>query len=282
MPGANLQPPRRIVQPLANPQQPDCRDRAMTSGKAKSPELPRYRVLPAGDTALVVEFGTGIDRRLSALVLALARRLDEAPLNGMVETVPTLRSLMVYYDPLLLPAAVLLAHIDQIMQTLDPSERAGRSWRLPVCYDSRVAPDLEEVAARTGLGPAAVIERHSTATYHVYMLGFLPGQAYMGELPRELVLPRRETPRLQIPPGSLAIATSMTCIFPLATPCGWHVIGRCPVPLWENQPQPRALLAPGDCVNFRPVSLAEYEHLLASASEPAPPSATGTDHGAAA
>jgi allophanate hydrolase subunit 1 len=101
------------------------------------------------------------------------------------------------------------------------------------------------------------------------MLGFLPGQAYMGDLPPELALPRRKTPRLQIPPGALAVATKMTCIFPRNTPCGWHLIGRSPVPLWRNAPHPHALLTPGDKVTFTPVSLREYEAMIARALDDA-------------
>jgi KipI family sensor histidine kinase inhibitor len=152
------------------------------------------------------------------------------------------------------------------MQHLQIAEEGGRSWRLPVCYDARVAPDLAEVASRTGLSPSQVVDRHSSATYHVYMLGFLPGQAYMGDLSSELALARRETPRPKIAAGSLAIAATMTCIFPLETPCGWHLIGRSPVPLWVTRPVAGALLAPGDQVTFAPVSLREYEALLAEAA----------------
>ena len=231
--------------------------------------MPQYKVLPAGDTALAVEFGDSIDRGLSAWVLALARRIDDEHLMGVVETVPTFRSLMVYYDPLVLPAASLVAHIELMMRDLKVCELPGRMWSLPVCYDRTLGPDLEEVAARTGLSPQQVVERHSSINYHVYMLAFLPGQAYMGDLPAELALERRETPRLRIPPGSLAIAATMTCIFPLETPCGWHVIGRSPVALWQTRPQPRALLAPGDKVTLRPVSLREFEELLAKPPESA-------------
>jgi KipI family sensor histidine kinase inhibitor len=231
--------------------------------------VPKYRVLPAGDTALTVEFGDRIDRRLSAWVLGLARRMDAERIEGVIETVPTFRSLMVYYDPLVLPATSLLAHVDRIMRDLKVGELPGRTWSLPVCYDRTLAPDLDEVAARTGLAPQQVIERHSSVLYHVYMLGFLPGQAYMGDLPAELALARRATPRPKIPPGSLAIAATMTCIFPLETPCGWHIIGRSPVPLWQPGPQPRALLAPGDKVLFRAVALSEYEELLANPADSA-------------
>lgn len=231
--------------------------------------MPEYKILPAGDTALIVEFGEGIDRRLSRLVLALDQRLGDArihgKIDGVIETVPTFRSLMVYYDPLMLPPASLTSYIDELMKDLRLTEQAGRVWRLPVCYDRSLAPDLAEVATRTNLSPAQVIERHSAVTYHVYMLGFLPGQAYMGDVPAELSLPRRETPRLKIPAGSLALAMTMTCIFPLESPCGWHLIGRSPIPLWDGRPGAGALLSPGDQVNFTPVSLREYEDLLAKA-----------------
>jgi inhibitor of KinA len=227
-----------------------------------------YRLLPAGDTALSVEFGQVVDRELSGLVLALARRVADAEIAGIVECVPTFRSLMVYYDPLLLPYATLTARIGKLAQGLRSTEAAGRSWRLPVCYDTSVAPDLAEVATRTNLTPAQVVERHSAPAYHVYMLGFLPGQPYLGDVPPELALPRRQSPRMKIPAGSVAIAMTMTCIFPAETPCGWHLIGRCPVPLWDlKRGASRPLLQPGDKVGFAPVSLREYEDLLARAAD---------------
>jgi inhibitor of KinA len=229
--------------------------------------MPEYRLLPAGDTALVIEFGDQIDRELNMWVLALDRRLRQAQIEGIVDCVPTFRSLLVHYDPLLLPAATLMARIDDLMPGLQMTEAAGRVWHLPACYDASLAPDLEHVAARIGISPARVIERHSAVTYHVYMLGFLPGQAYMGDLPQELALPRRECPRMRVPAGSLAIATTMTCIFPMETPCGWHLIGRSPVRLWERTLGSEALLAPGDKVTFSPISLREYEDLAARAAE---------------
>jgi KipI family sensor histidine kinase inhibitor len=232
--------------------------------------MSEYKLLHAGDTALVVEFGQGIDRRLNAKVLALAHRIAQSvaagSLDGIVETVPTFRSLMIYYDPLVLNHAALAARIEELIRDLQPRMKAGRVWQLPVCYDPHVAPDLEDVARRTGLTPAEVVDRHSTETYHVYMLGFLPGQAYMGDLPPRLDLPRRAAPRLSIPAGSLAIAMNMTCIFPLQSPCGWHLIGRSPVPLWDGDAG-EALLAPGDQVRFAPVSLREFDELCAKAAD---------------
>jgi inhibitor of KinA len=134
--------------------------------------MPPYKVLTAGDTGLVIEFGDGVDRQLSTWVLALARRLNEARLEGITETVPTFRSLMVYYDPIALASTALVARIVELMEGVRTSESAGRLWQLPVCYDCELAPDLGDVAARTGLTCAAVVERHAAVVYHVYMLGW--------------------------------------------------------------------------------------------------------------
>jgi inhibitor of KinA len=229
-----------------------------------------YQLLPAGDTAVSVEFGDRIDRQLSGRVLALAQSLNDSKIDGVIECVPTFRSLLISYDPLRLPYAALAARIAALLQGLRADgggSATGRVWRLPACYHDSVAPDLAEVAARTKLTPAEVVERHSAVAYHVYMLGFLPGQPYMGDVPTELALPRRQSPRLKIPPGSIAIAMTMTCIFPEETPCGWHLIGRCPVPLWDLRHGASApLLRPGDQVSFEPVSLRDYEGLLAKAA----------------
>lgn len=228
--------------------------------------MSEYRVLPAGDTALVVEFGDQIDRKVSSAVLALARRMSDAQIEGVVETVPTFRSLMVHYDPLVLPTPLLIERIGELAQGLQAVPPSGRRWRLPACYDPCIAPDLDDVAARTGLTPSQVVECHSSTTYHVYMIGFMPGMAYLGDVPDVLRLPRRSTPRLKVPAGSLAIATMMSCVYPLDTPAGWHLIGRSPVPFLQRRPRPSALLAPGDIVSFTPVSLPEYEDLFAKAA----------------
>jgi len=228
--------------------------------------MPGYRVLPAGDTALVVEFGEHIEQKLSTWVLALARRLDQTRINGVIEIVPTIRSLIVHYEPLALSASSLTSRIVELMNGLPSPDGVGRHWHLPACYDSRIAPDLDSVAARTGLSPAQVIERHSGTTYHVYMLGFLPGMAYLGDVAPELALPRMPTPRLKVPAGSLAIATTLTCVYPVDTPAGWHLIGRSPIPFFERHPTVRTLLSPGDKVTFTPVSLREFEELAMKAA----------------
>ncbi|MGA8614931.1 MAG: 5-oxoprolinase subunit PxpB [Xanthobacteraceae bacterium] len=229
--------------------------------------MPEFRVLPAGDTALVVEFGDHIDRRLSTWVLALARRLDEAHVNGVVETVPTIRSLIVHYDPLTLSADSLKERIAELMRGLHVTGETVRHWQLPVCYDREIAPDLESIAERAGLSPAQLVELHIATDFHVYMLGFLPGMAYLGDLPPVLsTFPRMPTPRMKVPAGSLGIANTLTCIYPVDTPAGWHLIGRSPVPLFTRRPEVTTLLQPGDKVTFTPVSMREYEALMAKAA----------------
>jgi KipI family sensor histidine kinase inhibitor len=229
-----------------------------------------YRILTAGDTGIVVEFGDSIDRGLNAIVLALARRLDESRLPGLIETIPTFRSLTVFYESAVLSRAALEVHIAAMVHELTTAPKGGRRWHLPVCYDPEMAPDISDVATRTGLTPAQVVERHSGVTYHVYMLGFLPGLAYMGDVPPELVLPRLVSPRQRIPAGMLGIAMAMSLIMPRETPSGLNLIGRSPVAMWRRSDKSGAgestLLTPGDNVIYQPISLREYEVLAAKAA----------------
>jgi inhibitor of KinA len=235
-----------------------------------------YNVLPAGDTALVVDFGSRVDLNVSAKVLALAQRLNDLKIDGVIETVPTIRSLSIYYEPLTISAIRIEQQVADILEHLEEAPVAGRTCDIPVCYDPEVAPDLEHVASQCNLDLAQVIEIHSGCTYHVYMLGFLPGLAYLGDLPQKLSLPRRTTPRPRVPAGSLGIGGTLTCIYPMATPCGWHVIGRSPTPLWDITVTKGALLRAGDNVRFKPMSLREYERACSDADVAI--SQTGTNH----
>ncbi|MBL8424722.1 MAG: 5-oxoprolinase subunit PxpB [Candidatus Accumulibacter phosphatis] len=241
------------------------------------------RILDAGDTALTIEFGDGVDRRLlaavAALDAALAQAVEDGRLPGIVETVPTFRSLTVIYDPL----RTTRAAIEPVIRSLIDASSAARSparrqWRLPVCYGDQSAdcgPDLDELAAACGLTPAEVIRLHSTGTYEVYMLGFLPGFAFMGDLPAVLARPRRSEPRVRVPAGSVATAGTLTAIYPWESPGGWHLIGSCPVPLFSAAWPQAALLRPGDRVSFREVEVGEYRALAAeltgAGNSPLPP-----------
>ncbi|GAC1331977.1 MAG: 5-oxoprolinase subunit PxpB [Beijerinckiaceae bacterium] len=219
------------------------------------------RFLPSGDTALVVEFGDHIERALSERVLRLAQRLKDAKLEGIVETVPTFRSLLVHYDPLVTSGAVLEAAIAGHLEDAGAERQPMRLWHIPVCYESRFAPDLDEVAERTKLSTQEVIARHSGTQYLVYVVGFAAAFPYMGDLPPELVLPRRADPRVRVPGGSVAMATTLTGIYPLDIPGGWHLIGATPISVFNPSWERPALLKPGDGARFEPVSYAEYERV---------------------
>lgn len=222
------------------------------------------RFAPQGDAALVVAFGDRIDLAINARVMALAEALRTAPIPGVTETVPSFRSLLIHYDPLQLGFADLVAHVRRLVAGLKGAQQHARRITIPACYEGDLAPDLAEVAALTGLTPEEVVRLHAGVEHHVYMLGFLPGLPYMGHLPERLHLPRLATPRLRVPPRSLAIATDLTVIYPLESPGGWRLIGAVPVDLFDIRADPPALLRPGDRVRFRPVARGAFDELRAA------------------
>jgi inhibitor of KinA len=211
------------------------------------------RFLPVGDRALTIEFGDRIDRGLSREVLHLDHIIRAAAPQGVVETVPTFRALLVHYDPLVTSRADLESAITGLTGDDKDGAAPARLWRIPACYEGEFAPDLGDVAQSTGLAPAEIVALHSGVRYHVYMLGFLPGFPYMGDLPPQLALPRRANPRVRVPPGSVAIATTLTAIYPFESPGGWHLIGATPIGLFDPAGDPPALLAAGDGVEFDPI-----------------------------
>jgi KipI family sensor histidine kinase inhibitor len=222
------------------------------------------RFLPAGDTALVVEFGNRIDRSLSERVLRLGERIRESRLAGVTETVATFRSLLVHYDPLATSAAALREGIANLLDDRAADARPRRRFLVPACYEPECAPDLDEVASRSGLSREQVIAAHSGQDYHVYSIGFLPGYAYMGDVVPQLALPRRTDPRVRVPPGSIAIAAGMTGIYPIESPGGWHLIGATAVKLFDPGWEEPSLFRPGDAVRFVPVSRDAYERARAA------------------
>jgi inhibitor of KinA len=221
-----------------------------------------FRILDAGDAALTIEFGSIIDPALlaevNALDAAVLRRKQAGELPGVIETMPTFRSLTVFFDPLVTDRDAVLATLQPLIAAAEHgSTTDGRHWRLPVCYEGEAAPDLAEVAGAIGIGEDEVVALHSGAEYLVYMIGFLPGFPFMGDLPAPLRLPRRAQPRVRVPAGSVAIATGLTAIYPWESPGGWHLLGRCPVPLFDARRTSPSLLAAGDRVRFVPVSAQE-------------------------
>lgn len=224
------------------------------------------RFLPAGDTALVVELGDSVDREVNRRVMRLHHLIEAEPPEGLAESVPTFRSLMLHYDPLATSQAALRASVEPLLADLAGTEaEAPRVWGFPTCYEGELAPDLADVAERTGLSTDEVVRLHAGTRYYVYMLGAFPGFGFLGELPEALSLPRRTSPRIRVPAGSVAITGQLTAIYPLETPGGWNLIGRTPVPLFDTARDPPAALLPGDGIEFQPIGRTRYDELLEEA-----------------
>lgn len=226
------------------------------------------RLLPAGDTALVVELGDGVDRAINARVRALDRAVTAAVIPGVIETLPTNRSLLVMYEPLVLPHGDLVRALKALLAALpdEPEDTAGRGWIIPVVYGGSFGVDLDDAAAALGLGADEVVARHAAREYRVFMIGFQPGFSYLGALDPSLAISRRDAPRPLIPAGTVSIAGSQTVINSVAAPSGWMLIGRTPVRLFDLRRADPFLLAPGDRVRFRPVPAPAWDALEARAA----------------
>jgi inhibitor of KinA len=217
------------------------------------------RITAAGDSALVVEFDTtgsfnnepNVD--VNARAIALASEVRTAAIEGILDVVPTMHTVGVYFDALKLDAPGLAARLRQAADRFIPEaalEEAGPLHRIPVQYGGAFGPDLADVASMAGLSEQAVVSQHSSPVYRVFMLGFSPGFAYMGPVEASIAVPRRATPRTVVPVGSVAIAGRLTGVYPSESPGGWQLIGRTPVrPFDLNRAQP-FLFKAGDRVQF--------------------------------
>ena len=222
------------------------------------------RFLLSADMAVTVEFGDHIDRVVSEKVLHLDALTRVAKLPGVVETVPTFRSLTVHYDPLVTSPAALIPQLEKLAGDARVETRSSRLWRVPASYAMDHAPDLDDVARRTGLSIDEIVCLHTGMRFHVYMLGFAPGYPYMGDLPQSMVLPRRTDPRTRVPAGSIAIATTLTAVYPVESPGGWHLIGATPIRLFDPGSSHPALFAPGDAVRFEQIGVREFDAIRAA------------------
>ncbi len=226
------------------------------------------RYLSCGDTAFTVEFGNAISPQINGQVMALHGAIGAAKasgdLPGVVETVPTMRSLMVAYDPLATTRAELQPQIDALIAGGLSAGMKTRQVTIPCCYDDPdFAPDLAEVAERSKKTPEQVIAAHIASTFKVYVLGFMPGLAYVAGLDQALYLPRRSQPRVRVPRSSVAIAMDMTTIYPFESPGGWHLIGRTPLWMFDQRREQPVFLAPGDSLRFQRVDRATYDRISA-------------------
>lgn len=210
---------------------------------------------PLGDGAIALKFGEGISEKLSETVVARAREIAATEIMGVTDVVPSYATLTVFYDPAMIGYDDIRRRIVSVLaegesgQTAPPVAQPT-THRIHVVYDGE---DLDEVASRTGLSREDVIAFHCQVEYRVFVTGFVPGFAYLGVLDERLSLPRRESPRKRVPPGSVAIAERQTGIYPASTPGGWHLIGTTVERLFDANRLPPSLLQVGDRVRFEPI-----------------------------
>src|SRR5260221_1013004 len=224
------------------------------------------RYLSCGDTAFSVEFGNEISPEINGRVMALHAAIAQATgageLSGVIETVPSMRSLMVSYDPMATSRAKLEPDIQALIARGLPIGKVGRRVTIPCCYDDpEFAPDLADVAKRTGKTEEEVITGHLGSPFKVYVLGFMPGLAYIAGLDQSLYLPRRSQPRVRVPRSSVAIAMDMTTIYPFESPGGWHLIGRTPLWMFHQPREQPVFLAPGDALSFQRIDRKSFDRI---------------------
>ena len=217
------------------------------------------RFQPASDQSLLVYFGQQITVDANQRVRKLLQLLESEPVEGVRNLHPAYCSLLVKFDVLKLTHAQLETILRRYLDRLDAISLAEpRHLEIPVCYGGEFGPDLDDVAALHEMTPAEVVELHSSVTYTVYFLGFVPGYPYLGELPTALATPRLATPRRHVPAGSVAIGGNQTGVYPFATPGGWRLIGRTPVAMFRPDRASMSLLSIGDRVRFVPISSAQF------------------------
>ena len=223
--------------------------------------MPAIRILDCGEQAMVVEFGSTIDPNVNARVHRLARLLTDAIPERVLEVVPTYRSLMIFFDPLVISRKALQAEIAKLVPTVEqigPASGMSRVFTVPVTYGGEFGPDLEFVARHNGVTEDEVVAIHTATPLRIYMLGFTPGFPYLGGLSERIAAPRLDVPRVKVPAGSVGIAGTQTGIYPMQSPGGWQLIGRTPLRIFDPQAERPFLFAPSDYVQFAAIHAEEF------------------------
>jgi inhibitor of KinA len=233
-----------------------------------------YSLRPLGDHAVVIQLGKSIQHETHEMVKAVTTFFENRTIDWLVEFIPAFTTVTLYYDPIkiieshkpfqnTLPYTIVCSEIEHMLSQLTTLEQSdSRIVDIPVCYGGEFGPDLEEVANHNHMSTEEVITKHSNGDYLVYMIGFAPGFPYIGGMSPEIATPRRESPRLKIPAGSVGIAGEQTGVYPIETPGGWQLIGRTPLKLFKpNNDDSPSLLKAGDRIRFTPISFEEYKAL---------------------
>jgi KipI family sensor histidine kinase inhibitor len=227
------------------------------------------RIAPAGDEALVVDFPAVISREVNRHVRKLFRALSKAGPAEVRDVVPSYRSLLVYYDSNAVWFENLAERIREIHRVATSTGTPARRWTIPVCYGQDCRDDLDDLADRLKMAVDAVVCAHSRPTYMVYMIGFSPGFAYLGELPPELEIARKAVPAAQVPANAIQIGGRQTAVSSMPMPSGWYVVGRSPVAMFDPARDRPFLLEGGDLVSFEPTTTADFDRLSGLAARKA-------------
>lgn len=220
------------------------------------------RYLVSGDSAVCVEFGNEISPEINRKIRAFKIALEKEQIEGIVETVPTYRSLLVVYEPETVSFGELTKRFDEVMKHIGSIRiPLPTVVEIPVLYGGEMGPDLEFVAEHNHMTPDEVIRLHTSEEYLIYMLGFIAGFPYLGGMNKKIATPRLKSPRVKIEGGSVGIAGEQTGIYPVASPGGWQLIGRTPVKLYDADREKPVLLEAGQYIKFRPVTEEEYKEI---------------------
>ena len=221
--------------------------------------MPDIRILTAGDSALLIEFGKDISPETNRKITALVQLMREQHIEGIVDVIPAFCSLLINYDPRVLSYEELKERMEHLLKMETKTEATRkRIFEIPVCYGGEYGPDIENIAEHAGLSIEEVIKIHSSKDYLIYMLGFLPGFTYLGGLDERIHTPRLASPRLKIRAGSVGIGGSQTGIYPLDSPGGWQLMGMTPVRTYDPERQTPILVEAGDYIRFIPIDKEEF------------------------
>ena len=227
---------------------------------------PSFHISSLGDSALLIQFSNTLDEAINKQVLFLFQLLKDAKLP-FTDIVPAYSSIAIHYDVLKLRTTECTA-FENVKAQLEPflaieknsAASSKRRVAIPVCYAEKFAPDIAGMATQKNIPVEEIIRLHTTTTYHVYMIGFLPGFAYMGKVDKRIASPRRSQPRTSVPAGAVGIAGEQTGIYPLTSPGGWNIIGRTPMKIFDAGKEHAALFQPGDEVSFYSINEDEFEN----------------------
>ncbi len=220
------------------------------------------RYLPAGDEAMIIEFGKTIDDEVNNKVISMAESIRNKRIRGVREILSTYRSLMVFYNP----KKISYIRLISIVKNLDyrKESKAGADKKtliVPCCYDDIYGPDLSQMSEELGITKEEIVSIHSGMKYKIYMLGFLPGFVYLGGLDKRINIPRLKIPRTKIPARSVGIGGSQTGVYPVDSPGGWRLIGSTPLDFYDIKRENPILCEAGEYIRFKPVSLDEYDDI---------------------